>query len=154
MTDKLKNFKEVYGISDSLLEAANKISRLEKEKISISKHISNNSQFNKDQEQVNQSKDPKFINKMINKWGSRAGAWLNHPALKEDMETLEELSKDTLGSYIKKAKDKSTDISNKLWGSGEKPSREEGTKLAKRADKIDRSRKLAVSKYLKKDGFE
>ena len=25
MTDKLKNFKEVYGISDSLLEAANKV---------------------------------------------------------------------------------------------------------------------------------
>ena len=30
---------------------------------------------------VKKSKDPKFISKMIEKWGSRGGAWLNHPAL-------------------------------------------------------------------------
>jgi hypothetical protein len=32
---------------------------------------------------VKKSKDPKFVSKMINKWGSRGAAWLNHPSLKE-----------------------------------------------------------------------
>lgn len=40
--------------------------------------------WKKDSELVRKSKDPKFISKMIDKWGERGGAWLNHPALKEN----------------------------------------------------------------------
>ena len=35
----------------------------------------------KDSAAVKASKDPKFVSKMIDKWGQRGGAWLNHPAL-------------------------------------------------------------------------
>jgi hypothetical protein len=50
--------------------------------------------WTKDSAAVKASKDPKFVNKMIHKWGERGGAWLNHPALtskkktnvKEDLE--------------------------------------------------------------------
>ena len=37
--------------------------------------------WKKDSAAVRASKDPKFINKMIDKWGHRGGAFLNHPAL-------------------------------------------------------------------------
>jgi len=40
-----------------------------------------NADWIKDSAAVKASKDPKFINKMIDKWGHRGGAWLNHPAL-------------------------------------------------------------------------
>ena len=37
--------------------------------------------WKKDSAAVRASKDPKFVDKMINKWGQRGNAWLNHPAL-------------------------------------------------------------------------
>jgi hypothetical protein len=37
--------------------------------------------WKKDSAAVRASKDPKFVNKMINKWGQRGNAWLNHPVL-------------------------------------------------------------------------
>jgi hypothetical protein len=40
-----------------------------------------NADWIKDSAAVKASKDPKFINKMIDKWGHRGGAFLNHPAL-------------------------------------------------------------------------
>ena len=68
MTDKLKNFKEVYGISDSLLEAANKVgSKIElEEAMSLDKV------------------DKASLKKCT----------------KEDVEPLEEVSKDKLKSYL------------------------------------------------------
>jgi hypothetical protein len=61
-----------------------------------------NAEWEKDSKAVRTSNDPKFISKMADKWGSRGGAFLNHPALKESLE-LDEISKKTLGSYIKRA---------------------------------------------------
>jgi len=43
--------------------------------------------WTKDSAAVKASKDPKFVNKMINKWGERGGAWLNHPALASKKKT-------------------------------------------------------------------
>ena len=40
-----------------------------------------NADWIKDSAAVKASKDPKFVNKMIDKWGQRGGAWLNHPTL-------------------------------------------------------------------------
>jgi len=72
--------------------------------------------WKKDSAAVRASKDPKFVDRMINKWGERGNAWLNHPALtskkKKAMkeETLGELSKETLGNYVKSA---SADVGHK-----------------------------------------
>ena len=50
--------------------------------------------WKKDSEAVKNSKDKKFVSKMIDKWGHRGGAWLNHPALKkEEVEQIDEISK-------------------------------------------------------------
>lgn len=46
--------------------------------------------WKKDSEAVKNSKDKKFVSKMIDKWGHRGGAWLNHPALKKEEVELEE----------------------------------------------------------------
>jgi len=43
--------------------------------------------WTKDSAAVKASKDPKFVNKMIRKWGERGGAWLNHPALASKKKT-------------------------------------------------------------------
>ena len=40
-----------------------------------------NADWIKDSAAVKVSKDSKFVNKMIHKWGERGGAWLNHPTL-------------------------------------------------------------------------
>jgi hypothetical protein len=47
-----------------------------------------NGDWEKDCAKVKKSKDPKFISKMIEKWGSRGSAWLNHPALTETMDPV------------------------------------------------------------------
>lgn len=46
--------------------------------------VLSNDDWKKDSVAVKKSKDPKFVEKMIKKWGHRGGAWLNHPALKEE----------------------------------------------------------------------
>ena len=63
-----------------------------------------NDDWEKDSKAVKASKDPKFVSKMIDKWGHRGGAWMNHPALKEEVE-LDEVSNKTLKSYRDKATD-------------------------------------------------
>lgn len=47
-----------------------------------------NDEWEKDCAKVKKSKDPKFVSKMIEKWGSRGGAWLNHPALTEALDPV------------------------------------------------------------------
>lgn len=47
-----------------------------------------NDDWEKDSAKVKKSKDPKFVSKMIEKWGSRGSAWLNHPALVESMDPV------------------------------------------------------------------
>lgn len=47
-----------------------------------------NSEWEQDCAKVKKSKDPKFVSKMIEKWGSRGGAWLNHPALNESLDPV------------------------------------------------------------------
>ena len=47
-----------------------------------------NDDWEKDSVKVKKSKDPKFVSKMIEKWGSRGSAWLNHPALTESMDPV------------------------------------------------------------------
>lgn len=42
-----------------------------------------NDDWKKDSKDVKTSKDSKFVLKMIDKWGNRGSAWMNHPALKE-----------------------------------------------------------------------
>jgi hypothetical protein len=69
-----------------------------------------NADWIKDSAAVKASKDPKFINKMIDKWGHRGGAWLNHPALaskkkstvKERTEAVSDAAKRILGNVAKK----------------------------------------------------
>lgn len=63
--------------------------------------------WKKDSEAVKKSKDPKFVSKMINKWGERGSAWLGHPALKEEIELSEKVELDHsryLRSHGKKAR--------------------------------------------------
>ena len=50
----------------------------------IKKESTSNFDWIKDSRAVKSSNDPKFISSMIKKWGERGGAWLDHPALKED----------------------------------------------------------------------
>jgi hypothetical protein len=45
------------------------------------KPLNEDKEWEKDSAAVKASKDPEFINKMIDKWGHRGGAWLNHPAI-------------------------------------------------------------------------
>lgn len=52
-----------------------------------------NDDWEKDSKAVKASKDPKFVSKMIDKWGHRGGAWMNHPALKEEAEQIDEIQK-------------------------------------------------------------
>ena len=47
-----------------------------------------NADWTKDSAAVKASKDPKFVNSMIDKWGHRGSAWLNHPALLPKNEDL------------------------------------------------------------------
>lgn len=47
-----------------------------------------NDEWEKDSAKVKKSKDSKFVSKMIEKWGSRGSAWLNHPALTESMDPV------------------------------------------------------------------
>lgn len=47
-----------------------------------------NDDWEKDSAKVKKSKDPKFVSKMIEKWGSRGSAWLNHPALNESIDPV------------------------------------------------------------------
>jgi hypothetical protein len=47
-----------------------------------------NHEWETDSAKVKKSNDPKFISKMIEKWGSRGGAWLNHPALTEALDPV------------------------------------------------------------------
>ena len=54
-----------------------------------------NDEWEKDSTKVKKSSDPKFVSKMIEKWGSRGGAWLNHPAFtKEVTEALDPVGKE------------------------------------------------------------
>ena len=54
-----------------------------------------NVDWEKDSAKVKKSSDPKFVSKMIEKWGSRGGAWLNHPAFtKEVTEALDPVGKE------------------------------------------------------------
>lgn len=54
-----------------------------------------NGDWEKDSAKVKKSSDPKFVSKMIEKWGSRGGAWLNHPAFtKEVTEALDPVGKE------------------------------------------------------------
>lgn len=54
-----------------------------------------NDEWEKDSAKVKKSSDPKFVSKMIEKWGSRGGAWLNHPAFtKEVNESLDPVGKE------------------------------------------------------------
>ena len=68
-----------------------------------------NKDWERDSRAVRASKDPKFVNKMITKWGERGNAWLNHPALKESIELTESNADkmiSTLISAISKYSDK------------------------------------------------
>ena len=47
----------------------------------LNKEETSNADWIKDSAAVKASKDPKFVSKMIDKWGQRGDAWLNHPAL-------------------------------------------------------------------------
>lgn len=65
-----------------------------------------NKDWETDSAAVKASKDPKFINKMINKWGHRGGAWLNHPALKEADISHSDIDMEELKSAIDAGKKK------------------------------------------------
>ena len=45
------------------------------------KPLNEDKEWEKDSAAVKASTDKKFVSKMIDKWGERGGAWLNHPAI-------------------------------------------------------------------------
>lgn len=50
---------------------------------------SNDSEWERDSAKVKKSKDPKYVSAMIDKWGERGGAWLNHPSFTKEVTTEE-----------------------------------------------------------------
>lgn len=56
---------------------------------------SDDAEWEKDSTKVKKSSDPKYVSKMIEKWGSRGSAWLSHPAFtKEVNEALDPVGKE------------------------------------------------------------
>lgn len=72
--------------------------------------------WKKDSAAVKKSKDPKFISKMIDKWGQRGGAWLNHPALKEAVELDEGTTESVNETEFKSGKDVDNWVNNEFDG--------------------------------------
>lgn len=75
--------------------------------------------WKKDHEAVINSRDSKFIHKMINKWGERGNVWLKHAnSLKEEVELDEAKSLANRISHVGKSVfDKSNGRTGSVWGS-------------------------------------
>jgi hypothetical protein len=110
-----------------------------------------NYDWEKDSKAVEASKDPKFVSKMIDKWGHRGGAWFNHPTLKEselDEARIKIVKARVRGGKIQRRKKVSNVAGYTLRGGQLKrmsPMERRKRKLGQRRGKIKRRAKLQRS---------
>lgn len=85
------------------------------------KIIDENKEWEKDSAAVKASKDKKFVSKMIDKWGQRGGAWLNHPTLapKPKEKTVKEDSEYGMARNELETAKRAIDRLNAKMGKGE-----------------------------------
>lgn len=103
------------------------------------KPLNEDKEWEKDSAAVKASKDPKFINKMIEKWGQRGGAWLNHPHLHpkpEKKKVNEDFEFEMARNELRTAIDAAKRLMAQLDGEGELEAWVQ-SKITKGADYLD-----------------
>jgi len=102
-------------------------------------------EWEKDSKAVKKSTDPEFVSKLINKWGKRGGAWLQHPSFTKNL-TKEEVKLDEVklssAEFTSGARRAGTGSTEELKKSMDKKRSGPGSATIRKLDKAELKRRL------------